>query len=93
MIVLDSYFLSVLHIVDGVTFEYLNFSNTSWIVTTFIFQINQFKMDQDGSRVPMKMGDFSVIDSEFNNIRERYASIITSSDARHQSNHNPIAIK
>ena len=50
-------------------------------------------MDQDGSRVPMKMGDFSVIDSEFNNIRERYASIITSSDARHQSNHNPIAIK
>jgi len=31
-------------------------------------------MDPDGSRVPMKMGDFSVIDSEFNNIRERFDS-------------------
>merc|ERR1712080_567868 len=31
-------------------------------------------MDNPGSRVPMKMGDFSVIDSEFNNIRERFDS-------------------
>jgi len=31
-------------------------------------------MDSDGARVPMKMGDFSVIDSEFNNIRERFDS-------------------
>ena len=28
-------------------------------------------MDKD-NRVPMKMGDFSVMDSEFNNIRDRY---------------------
>ena len=38
-------------------------------------------MDQDGSRVPMKMGDFSVIDSEFNNIRERCHSMIVGSKA------------
>lgn len=30
-------------------------------------------MEKD-SRVPMKMGDFSVMDSEFNNIRERFDS-------------------
>ena len=37
-------------------------------------------MDPDGSRVPMKMGDFSVIDSEFNNIRERYPAKLTSEE-------------
>ena len=42
--------------------------NNYLVITAQICAGHQMEKD---SRVPMKMGDFSVTDSEFNNIRER----------------------